>query len=190
MNRDKLLLESDGNLGLAKHLDNVMKRIILRKLSNIYSVIKLDTLAQSLHLSGGAKEAEEVLLDMAWKDQEKQSQSGLMNRLLSVPLEFRIDVEKSLVYFPKDEDDDDDNGIDGCSASGIHEKYMEHIQSLLTNRVVSVMKLADRVKHLDVSLVTSARYQSVISKDMNNNGGGGGGNSSAGGGPHGVSDLA
>ena len=159
LDRDKLLLESDGNWGLAKRLISVMKRIFVRKLTKVYKVIRLKTLADLLQIRGGPKEAERLLLGIAWKEQEKQLHGGLVNNLISVPLKFRIDMENEIVYFPKENEESEEPLIDEC----FHDADTENVQLLLRNRVISLMEMADRVQNLDIALVTSSRFQTLFS---------------------------
>lgn len=135
----------EDNRGMAKRLIGMMKLKKLRNIAMVYDKIPLSRLATKMGMSS-VEECLKFLIQVGMKQcsiVSAQSSSECRVPIYS-PVKFSIDEERQVVYFDDHNDDVPDKleqGIGDC------------------------IQLARRVKHLDMLMVSSKKYQAHVKKN-------------------------
>ena len=223
MENNTILWKTDGNFGLVKKLQVILRQRAVKKIGRVYKVIPLQKVGDMLGLpsktsddneSGSAeKAAEELLFDIASKQYRRKhalSSSDSATKFISHSsvsileepvIDFRVDMESSMVHFNPDDDysgEDEDDQYSHTSRYAPQDVSLEKVvqddvQEQMTQRIFSCMELAERITKLDIALATSPKYQTNLWKEQQMAGGGGASGRRGGGigsGPRGVSELA
>ena len=151
----------DGNLGLVKRVQALMKQRKVRKYSKIYEAVPLDKLQTLLgdgdDVNFDSNSIESLLMQFALQQESIASGSSPLSQM---PIDFSIDQEKEEVYFYLDGEcgeDEDQGEIDRIER--------ENVQEELSKRITTCMKLAERVTNLDIAVAVSGKYQAAVIKD-------------------------
>jgi len=193
------ILKKDGNMGLVQRLVPAIKHRLVRKLGRIYEAVPLDKFNHRLGILGGISVdkhvlqpslAEDCLMHLAQKKREESSLLSSSSRSSSFQtplLEYTIDMENSIVNFFQD--GYDDNAHEPNFDSDVLGFVRDDAQVKLANRITTCMDLAERVANLDITLTTSAKYQTNMMKDGGVGGGEEGSGEGTGGVPRSVMDY-
>jgi hypothetical protein len=149
------LLVVDGNWELAKRLEGRLAYRAVRAVASTYSVIGIDSLQQTVRDNCGAPVQEM----MGSKTRVEDSLAGMMacdweDVLVSDPFYARIDQKTDVVSFIEDD-------TDSISNEESEQQWLEHD---LSKRMESCIRLAERVRELDIQLSTSNKYQQQMAK--------------------------
>jgi hypothetical protein len=142
-NSNQYILED--NRGMAKRLIGMMKLKKLRNIAMVYEKIPLARLATKMGMSS-VEECLKFLIQVGMKQcsiVSAQSSSECRVPIYS-PVKFSIDEERQVVYF----DDNDDD-----------------VPDKLEQGIGDCIELARRVKHLDMLMVSSKKYQAHVQKE-------------------------
>jgi len=142
------LLRADGNWGLAKRLEGRLVYRAVRQKASVYSVTRMGALEETLQKVSsslgstggeiGTRRIEDLLMGMTACDWD--------DPLVADPFVAKMDHSTNMVSF---QDEDPSN----------HKVANEKLEKDLSNRLASCVKLAERVRQLDIGLTTAAKYQ-------------------------------
>jgi hypothetical protein len=142
------LLRADGNWGLAKRLEGRLVYRAVRQKASVYSVTRMGALQEtlqkvcsSLGSTGGEigiRRIEDLLMGMTACDWD--------DPLVADPFVAKMDHSINMVSF---QDEDPSN----------HKIANDKLEKDLSNRLASCVKIAERVRQLDIGLTTAPKYQ-------------------------------
>ena len=143
INQYTKLLIGDGNRGLAGQLLDQVRPNIVRSIASVYETISLSKMAKKLDLTSEA-DVEMILLKMI--------SQGTINSE-NFDLRLKIDQENSYVHFNvKGSEHNNSLKLDEMATGAMVDKIVSYTRQCV--------RMAERVRNLDISLSTSAKFQS------------------------------